>query len=99
MDGVNATYTMDVLQGPLRKSVAKALRKCVEDGPNTPRDRKKRLRTPEAGPGGNHSNPPHQHSPREESSGRQRKKGRGRDRDGPDKSDHEVFYGRKAFYL
>eukprot|EP00904_Undaria_pinnatifida_P002630 jgi/Undpi1/12368/HiC_scaffold_5.g02040.m1 len=74
-------------QGPLRKSVGKALRKCVEGGPTPLRDKKKRTRAlGEAG-----GEPQHQHqqySPHEESS-RQRKRGRARDGGGDDKSDYE----------
>eukprot|EP00903_Cladosiphon_okamuranus_P010657 g10075.t1 len=36
-------------QGPLRKSVGKALRKCLEVNPTPPRDKKKRPRTPDGG--------------------------------------------------
>ena len=79
------------MQGPLRKSVGKALRKCVEGGPTPLRDKKKRTRAlGEAG-----GEPQHQHqqySPHEESS-RQRKRGRARDGGGDDKSDYEVRVG------
>lgn len=81
-------------QGPLRKSVGKALRKCLEGSPTPPRDTKKRSRMPEgggeegAGPQQNQHRYQHQHqlsSPREEAAtgssvaGRQRKKRRARE--------------------
>lgn len=78
-------------QGPLRKSVGKALRKCLEGSPTPPRDTKKRSRMPEGGGGeavGLQQNQHrHQHqlsSPREEgtgssAAGRQRKKRRARE--------------------
>ncbi|CAM9904646.1 unnamed protein product [Ectocarpus fasciculatus] len=78
-------------QGPLRKSVGKALRKCLEGSPTPPRDTKKRSRMPEGGGqeavGLQQSQHRHQHqlsSPREEgtgssAAGRQRKKRRARE--------------------
>eukprot|EP00752_Nemacystus_decipiens_P002788 g2604.t1 len=74
-------------QGPLRKSVGKALRKCLEGSPTPPRDRKKRPRGPDGGgvsaSGQQHQQQQHS-SPREEpanssTAGRQRKKKRARE--------------------
>lgn len=95
-------------QGPLRKSVGKALRKCLEDNPAPSRDRKKRPRTPE-GHGGGAAGQHQQHysSPREEPSnsntaGRQRKKLRAREGGGDadnSKSDHEVLQSVPGYHI
>lgn len=88
-------------QGSLRKSVGKALRKCLEGSPTPPRDTKKRSRMPEGGgvePVGLQQNQHrHQHqlsSPREETTGssvagRQRKKRRARE-GGGDTAEHHT---------
>ncbi|CBJ26144.1 conserved unknown protein [Ectocarpus siliculosus] len=88
-------------QGPLRKSVGKALRKCLEGSPTPPRDTKKRSRMPEGGGveavGLQQNQHRHQHqlsSPREETTGssvvgRQRKKRRARE-GGGDTTEHNT---------
>ncbi|CAM9898885.1 unnamed protein product [Ectocarpus sp. 4 AP-2014] len=88
-------------QGPLRKSVGKALRKCLEGSPTPPRDTKKRSRMPEGGGveavGLQQNQHRHQHqlsSPREETTGssvagRQRKKRRTRE-GGGDTAEHNT---------
>ncbi|CAB1101477.1 unnamed protein product [Ectocarpus sp. CCAP 1310/34] len=88
-------------QGPLRKSVGKALRKCLEGSPTPPRDTKKRSRMSEGdgveAVGLQQNQHRHQHqlsSRREEATGssvagRQRKKRRARE-GGGDTADHNT---------
>lgn len=65
-----------VIQGPLRKSVGKALRRCAEGNTTPIGDRKKRSR------------PTYGVEDSKEEYGKRRKKSRSRDKD--DKSDYEV---------
>lgn len=91
-------------QGPLRKSVGKGLRKCLEGSPTPPRDKKKRPRQNEfagAGVPGHLQQQQQQFSSAGDegasmgTTGRQRKKRRARegggDADSSSKSDNEVY--------